>query len=67
MVIEIAWEFLTPAQAAPIVAFLEAHGGDKVFLYTGTKFTAEVWEERVMKGGFRSITATFEQSFALVS
>lgn len=66
-VIDLTWEVLTPAQADAITAFFEEHGGDTPFLYNGTKFTCEVWEDSTGRGGFRTITATFEQSFNITA
>lgn len=65
-ILELSWEVLTADQANVITSFLETHGGTDPFLYQGTKFTCEVWEDAIGRAGLHSISATFEQSFALV-
>lgn len=65
-IIDLTWDVLAPAQARAIVSFFEQHGGDQAFLYNGTRFTCEVWDDTTGRGGLHSLTATFEQSFALV-
>ncbi len=68
-VIHLEWEVLTPAQASAIVGFLEQHGGDLPFIYHSAteplplKWTCSEWEEGIARGGVRTITATFRQSF----
>lgn len=64
-VFEVAWDALTADQAKAIVDFFELHGGDTAFLYQGTKFTCEVWNDTIGRGGIHTLSATFEQSFAL--
>jgi phage-related protein len=68
----LAWEALTPSQAQAITGFLEQHGGDTPFHYTPSdeaipvQWTCEDWSDEAGGVGFRTITATFEQSFALL-
>lgn len=65
------WDVLTPDQAKIILDFLEERGGDRPFLYlrTGdtdpTRMTCDEWQETVNAKGYRTVTATFRQSFML--
>lgn len=65
------WDMLTPDQSAVIIAFFEARGGCEPFYYTPSddaspkKWTCDDWREKRGDGGFRSISATFKQSFLL--
>ncbi|WP_457796646.1 phage tail protein [Methylocystis sp. S23] len=74
----LTWEVLTPAQANTIEAFLIEHGGDVPFLWTAPgkstpdKWTCEQWEVSFLAAiyqgeNFRSIKATFTQSFNIVT
>jgi phage-related protein len=66
-ILELTWETLIPAHADAIASFFEAHKGTDAFLYNGTKFTCDTWQDDTWRGGFRTITATFEESFNLAS
>ena len=64
-VLELSWEALTAAQAKQITDFFELHGGDEAFLFEGLKFTCATWNDDIGRAGIHSISATFEQNFAL--
>ncbi|SER25740.1 Phage-related protein [Faunimonas pinastri] len=70
-VLSLNWDRLLPDQAAFIVNFLEAHGGDTSFYYTpsdelrAVKWTCEEWESKKNGNDGCSVSATFEQSFSL--
>lgn len=67
--LSLTWDVLTPDQAAAITGFLEGQGGADPFLYTPSDesdpvlWRCEEWEDKATAGGFRSVTATLEQSF----
>lgn len=74
----LTWEVLTPTQADAIEAFLIQQGGDIPFLWsrpgksTPDKWTCENWEVSFLSPlyqgqNYRSIKATFTQSFNLLS
>lgn len=71
--LDLTWETLTPTQAKTITDFLNARGGTDPFWYTPSdetapvKWTCEQWSDKNKKGGFRTITATFVQSFSLLT
>lgn len=67
----VEWELLTPTDAATIINFLKARVGVEPFWWTPTdeitalKWTCSDFSDRRGDGGFRSISAKFEQSFLL--
>ena len=69
--IGLEWDLLTPTQSTEIVNFLRARGGCEPFYWTPSdevvalKWICEEWSEKRGEAGFRSITATFKQSFLL--
>lgn len=71
--LSLSWEYLTPTAAKTITDFLTAQGGYKPFYYTpsnettAVKWTCEEWRDERLKGGMRKVTATFVQSFNLVT
>ncbi|MER2263878.1 phage tail protein [Methylobacterium oxalidis] len=73
-VLALTWETLTPAQAKTITDFLRARAlAAEPFLYTPSdestarKWTCRDWSDKRGEGGFRTVTATFRQSFVLTS
>ncbi|WP_064033346.1 phage tail protein [Methylosinus sp. R-45379] len=66
------WEALTIAQSDAIEAFLNTQGGVTPFLWTAPgdatprKWTCKDWEVTYRTTHFRSIKATFKQSFNIV-
>lgn len=69
--ISLTWETLTPAQAATIIDFLNARGGDEPFWYTPSDelvpilWTCEEFEDKRKQGGLRTVSAVFVESFNL--
>lgn len=69
--ITVDWDMLTPTDAATIIDFFRARGGVEPFYWTPSdettalKWICESWTERRNEGGFRSVNATFKQSFLL--
>jgi phage-related protein len=74
----LTWEVLTPAQANSIEAFLQQQGGITPFYWTAPgkstpdKWTCEQWEVSFLAAtyqgqNYRSIKATFTQSFNLLT
>jgi phage-related protein len=69
----LTWEVLTPAQADAIDTFLRTQGGATPFYWTAPgastpqKWTCEEWSVSFIQAGFRRITATFVQSFNLLT
>jgi phage-related protein len=67
--IRLTWDLLHPDDAAIITDFLTFHGGDTPFFYTPSdeltpiKWTCSDWSDTRGQGGYRAISATFEQSF----
>lgn len=67
------WEALTPTQAKAITDFFVAQGGYKSFWWTPSnestalKWTCAEWKVKTEKAGFRSLSATFVQSFNLTT
>ncbi len=72
-VLTLNWDLLTPTQANAIWSFLIAQGGDTPFYYTPSdestplKWTCIEPSMKRIEGGMRSISATFEQSFNLLT
>lgn len=72
-VISLQWEVLTPTQAKAITDFFVAQGGYTPFYYTPSnettpvKWTCEEWKDRRDRGGLRTVSATFVQSFNLLT
>ena len=72
-VLALKWDVLDPAEAASILAFLTGQGGTDPFLYkvpgetTPLLVTCEEWSEDRAARGYRSISATFRQSFNVVA
>ena len=72
-VVELKWDVLRQSQAATITAFPEARGGTEPFLYqvphspAALKWTCEEWNQVDAANGLCSFTATFRQTFNLVS
>lgn len=72
-VVSLRWEYLFPAEADAIVAFLAARGGYEPFLFTepgGTsalQWTCKEWTDTHNEKGYRSVSATFRQSFNRVA
>ena len=70
---DLRWDVLTYAQADVIEAFLEAKGGDTPFLYQHAhtsaplKVTCKDWQRTEAAAGLCSFSATFKQSFNLLS
>lgn len=70
-IIDLEWPVLSQTEAQAIIGFLETQGGYLPFHYTipgeatPTKWTCDTWEDIRIDGGFRKISATFEQSFNL--
>jgi len=70
-ILTLNWEMLHPSDAATIINFLKAQGGDKAFYYTPSdettpvKWTCTKFSDRRLNNGMRSVSATFEQSFNL--
>lgn len=73
-VLSVAWDALTPTQITAMTGFFftQASQGNP-FYYTPSdetvpvKWTCEVWDDKRGQGGLRALTATFEQSFILIS
>ena len=71
--VELRWNVLLDDQAESIVAFFVAQGAVRPFLYhvprdaAPMKWTCEEWTDDVDDAGFRKVTATLVQSFALES
>lgn len=69
----LTWEVLTASQADYVDTFLREQGGHTPFLWTAPgqvtpqKWTCEEWSETFIQGGYRRMTATFIQSFNLVT
>ncbi|CAJ0861964.1 hypothetical protein AMST5_01445 [freshwater sediment metagenome] len=69
----LTWEVLTPAQADAIDTFLRGQGGHMPFYWTPPgsttpqKWVCEEWSVTHIQAGFRSIRATFLQSFNLTT
>jgi phage-related protein len=69
--ISLDWNLLTPEQAGEIIMFFRARGGCEPFFWTPSdettalKWICDDWKEKRGEGGFRSISATFKQSFLL--
>jgi len=69
----LTWDMLTPTDALTIINFLKTQGGDTPFWYTPSdetvpvKWTCEIWDNKRIVGGLRTVTATFEQCFNLVT
>ena len=72
-VVSLRWEYLTKAQADTVVAFFVARGGYDPFLFTEPgsasplQWTCDDWSDTQNEKGYRSISATFRQSFNRVS
>jgi phage-related protein len=72
-IISLEWEVLTPTQAKAMTDFFVAQGGYKPFWWTPSneatplKWTCEEWKDKRDKGGLRTVSATFIQSFNLVT
>lgn len=70
-VVELRWAFLTHIDANQITAFFEERGGDRAFWFrpshyaAAKKWTCETWSDQINDQGFRTISATLEQSFTL--
>ncbi len=64
-ILTLEWEVLTPEQSTAIISFFEERGGDLPFNYAGKRFTCADWNESTGRANLRSISATFEQDFAL--
>jgi phage-related protein len=69
-VVTLQWDVLTIEQAAAIEAFFEAHGGYQPFHYALSddvqrKWTCDTWG--LVRGTPNTFTATFRESFALLS
>lgn len=71
--LSLTWSFLSPTQAKAITDFFVARGGYTPFYYTPSdestpvKWTCEEWRDEREKSGFRKVTATFMQSFNLLT
>lgn len=69
----LTWEVLTGAQSDAVDAFLRGQGGFTPFYWTPPgastpqKWTCEDWSISHIQAGFRSIKATFVQSFNLTA
>jgi phage-related protein len=69
----LTWEVLTASQADYVDTFLREQGGHTPFYWTAPgeatrqKWTCEEWSITHIQAGFRRITATFVQSFNLVT
>ncbi len=67
----LSWEDLTPDEAKQITGFLKAQGGYTPFYYTPSddttqkKWTCEEYSDKRGTSGFRTVSATFIQSFNL--
>lgn len=67
--IKLSWDLLHPLDAAYIVDFLKLHAGTYPFWYTPSddytaiKWTCSEWTDDRIEGGYRRISATFEESF----
>ena len=67
--IQLTWETLLPDQAKAIISFFLDHAGDVPFYYTPSdapspiKWKVTEFDQRTKKGGLRTVTASFEQSF----
>lgn len=70
-VLNLEWEVLTHSEADAIVNFLKARQGAELFLWTSVhestalKWTCDEWTDKHLRAGFRTISATFKQSFVL--
>lgn len=72
--LSLTWEDCLPTQATSITSFLFAQAALAMPFYytpsdetTPVKWTCENWEDKRGDGGLRTVTATFDQSFALLS
>ena len=71
-VLTLKWDVLTVAQAQAMLSFFKAQAGAYPFYYqmaddaAPTLWTCEKWSEGFAAASFRSVTATFRQSFNLV-
>jgi phage-related protein len=69
----LSWEMLNPTQAAAITGFFVAQLGCTPFWWTPSdettpvKWTCEDWKDKRGDGGFRTVQATFVQSFNLLT
>ena len=72
-VLSLTWELLTPTQASTITSFFVTQGGYTPFYYTPSnestalKWTCETWDDERGQSGLRKVTATFVQSFSLLT
>lgn len=71
-VLSLEWETLTPAQAEAIITFIRRQYGARPFWYTPSngvrqKWTCKEYTDKRGEGGLRTVTATFRQSFNLVT
>ena len=68
-VYEMRWDVLLPSEANDIISFFVACGGCDPFHYTIPevtsvgKWTCESWSDQAISGGYRTVSATFRQSF----
>jgi phage-related protein len=69
----LTWEVLTASQSDYVDTFLREQGGHTPFYWTAPgeatpqKWTCEEWSVSHIQAGFRRITATFVESFNLVT
>jgi len=72
--LSLTWEVLLPAQALAITSFMFTQAAAALPFYytpsdetTAVKWTCDNWEDKRGDNGIRTVVATLEQSFALIS